>query len=179
MKSRNKILRFFGCLAGAAILLSSLNYGAQKTAGGRENPKSKAVSTEPAASPLLPPASAPPGSEEKALVRMPDRDPFRQLVVRENDEALSPAFPGKRGLRVRQLQVKGIVKAGEHYFAVIDTRQSAGALFFRENDEVSDGRIVAITEDSVLFKERLIDPLGKPYWRDVQKKISGSGGVIP
>jgi len=179
MKIRSKILRCFVCLAGAAILLTCLNYGAQKTASGRENPKSNAVSTEPAASPLPPQGSAPPSTEEKALVRMPDRDPFRQLVVRESDEALSSAFPGKRGLRVRQLQVKGILRAGEHYLAVIDTRLSSGALFFRENDEVSDGRIVAITEDSVLFKERSIDPLGKPYWRDVQKKISGSGGVIP
>jgi Tfp pilus assembly protein PilP len=168
-----------GRLALIGVFLATSALGAQKSLTGPEGARSKAAATKKAAFPLPSVAQVHPSAEDKGDVRLPERDPFRALVVRQSDEPLFPVVPGKRGIRVRQLQLKGIVKADGHYLAVMDTRQSTGTLLFRENDEVSDGRVVSITEDSVQFEERSVDPLGKPYWRDVVKKISGSGGVIP
>jgi Tfp pilus assembly protein PilP len=161
------------------ILLASSAIGAQKSVAGREGAKDKSSPPKKAAFPLPSVTPVNTSPEGKGDIRLPERDPFRALVVRQSEEPLFPVVPGKRGVRVRQLQLKGIVKADGHYIAVMDTRQSSGTLLFRENDEVSDGRVVSITEDTVQLQERTIDPLGKPYWRDVVKKISGSGGVIP
>lgn len=167
-----------GLLAFILVFLASPAPGAQKSATGREGAK-KTATTKKTAFPLPSVAQVTPSAEDKGDVRLPERDPFRALVVRQSDEPLFPVVPGKRGVRVRQLQLKGIVKAEGHYLAVMDTQQSSGTLLFRENDEVSDGRVVSITEDTVSFQERSVDPLGKPVWRDIVKKISGSGGVIP
>ena len=168
-----------GLLAFILVFLAFPAPGAQKSPTGREGAKKKTADTKKTAFPLPSVAQVTPSAEDKGDMRPPERDPFRALVVRQSDEPLFPVVPGKRGLRVRQLQLKGIVKAEGHYLAVMDTRQSSGTLLFRENDEVSDGRVVSITEDTVSFQERSVDPLGKPVWRDIVKKISGSGGVIP
>ncbi|MBZ5552533.1 MAG: hypothetical protein LAO21_07420 [Acidobacteriia bacterium] len=168
-----------GRLAFILVILAFPAFGAQKSVTGREDAKNKAAASKKTAFPLPSVAQAISSAEDKGEMRVPARDPFRALVVRPSDEPLFPVVPGKRGIRVRQLQLKGIVKAEGHYLAVMDTRQSTGTLLFRENDEVSDGRVVSITEDTVSFQERSVDPLGKPVWRDVIKKISGSGGVNP
>jgi Tfp pilus assembly protein PilP len=114
--------------------------------------------------------------EKNVPARSPERDPFRVLVVRQSDEPMVPTLPGKRGLQIRHLRVKGIVKTGNQYFAIVDSPPASGGIFLRINDEVSDGRVVGIKEDSVLFQERAVDQLGKPYTREVVMKISGSGG---
>jgi Tfp pilus assembly protein PilP len=179
MKKRKAIFIILGCLALTALGLASLTMGAEKPGGRREGAKNKSGPPKRAAFPLASTTSVALSTDEKEDSRLPGRDPFRALVVRQSDEPLFPVVPGKHGIRVRQLQLKGIVKSEGHYLAVMDTRQSSGTLLFRENDEVSDGRVVSITEDAVLFQERSLDPLGKPLLRDVVKKISGSGGVIP
>jgi Tfp pilus assembly protein PilP len=179
MKKLKTVFIVLGCLALLVAVSAFLTLGAQKIAPGREGIKSKAGSSKEVAPPVpsVTPIQASP--QEKGDTRQPGRDPFRALVVRQSDEPLFPVVPGKFGLRVKQLQLKGIVKSKGHYLAIMDTRQSSGTLLFRENDEVSDGRVLSITEDAVHFQERAFDPLGQPFVRDVVKKISGSGGVTP
>jgi len=46
------------------------------------------------------------------------------------------------------------------------------AYFLRENDPVFNGYVVKITPDSIVFKQTLTDKLGKPFTREVTKKIS-------
>ncbi|MBZ5536054.1 MAG: hypothetical protein LAO31_08875 [Acidobacteriia bacterium] len=180
MKKMKRFCLSLGLVLFVVVLLASSAIAAQKPAAARrEGAKDKASAPRKAAFPLPSVTPVHPSPEDKGDMRLPERDPFRALVVRQSDEPLFPVVPGKRGIRVRQLQLKGIVKADGHYIAVMDTRQSSGTLLFRENDEVSDGHVVSISEDTVQFQERSIDPLGKPYWRDVVKKISGSGGVNP
>jgi Tfp pilus assembly protein PilP len=179
MKNRKTVFILLGCLTVGVAVLATFTWGAQKAATAREGTKDKAGPTKKAAFPLPSATSVPTSPDEKRDVRVAGRDPFRALVVRQSDEPLFPLVPGKQGLLVKQLQLKGIVKSKGHFLAVMETRQSPGTLLFRENDDVADGRVMSITEDTVVFQERAVDPLGKPYVRDVVKKISDSGGIIP
>ena len=45
------------------------------------------------------------------------------------------------------------------------------AYFLRENDPVFNGYVVKITGDSVVFQETVQDKLGKPFTREVVKRI--------
>jgi hypothetical protein len=45
------------------------------------------------------------------------------------------------------------------------------AYFLHENDPVFNGYVVRITGDSVIFKETVQDKFGKPFTREVTKKI--------
>jgi hypothetical protein len=46
------------------------------------------------------------------------------------------------------------------------------AYFLRENDPVFDGFVLKITGDSIVFKETVQDKLGKPFTKEVTKKIN-------
>ena len=48
------------------------------------------------------------------------------------------------------------------------------AYFLHENDPVFNGYVVKITGDSIIFKETVQDRLGKPFTREVTKKITTS-----
>ncbi len=109
--------------------------------------------------------------------RLPERDPFRQLLMLP-DSSKEPVLPGKRGLKIKELQVKGIVKSENRWIALVQGPQSPAALFLHDNDELADGVVKAIQSDSVVFEEHGKDPLGKPFTREVVKRISGFGGAI-
>ncbi|MDD5543184.1 MAG: hypothetical protein PHX83_08420 [Acidobacteriia bacterium] len=102
------------------------------------------------------------------------RDPFRALTVRAPEEVMGPRLPGKRGLLIRYLQVKGIVRADNERIALVEGPEASGALFLRVNDKVYDGQVVAIRDDGVVFRENSVDLLGKSQSREVIKKITGS-----
>lgn len=161
-----------------AMLLTISLFAVSKSENGTSSEKRAAGIRK-----LTAPKPSPPARKQKATgnenpqQRPAGRDPFRTLAVRGNGDLTLPVLPGKRGLRVEQLQVKGIVRTEKQYMAIVVGRQSSAALFLHKDDQLSDGRVVAINEDSVLFQERAVDPLGKPFTRDVLKRISGSGGV--
>lgn len=138
----------------------------------------KQVKVQPQIKLQVPSAEAVKKTKPTPDVRIGDRDPFRALTVAASAEPEAPSLPGKRGLHIRTLRVKGIVSSENQWIAMVDTPQSPAALFLRRGDEVADGQVVAIRKDAVVFEERAVDPLGKPYTREVVKKISGSGGAI-
>lgn len=174
---RHRILTSIGCLAGTLWLFGSI-WGAEKPAGTKPKEAKKETRSNPRD--LLKLSS-------KTVVKQPpqqnppaiplSRDPFRTLVIRRSDESQYPTLPGKQGLVIDQMQIRGVVKAGGQTFAVVGTPQSSAAIFLRKDDEVFNGSVLAVDESSVLFRERMVDPLGKPYTRDVLKKLSGSTGV--
>jgi len=63
-----------------------------------------------------------------------------------------------------------VVKADTGMIAVVVNTMNK-AYFLRENDPVFNGYVVKITGDSIIFKETLQDKLGKPFTREVTKKI--------
>ncbi len=98
------------------------------------------------------------------------RDPFLSPVVNRSATG-SGCSTGKRCLAIDQISLKGIVKSDNGMIAVV-VNALEKAYFLRENDPVFNGYVVKITGDSIIFKETIQDKLGKPFTREVTKKIS-------
>lgn len=104
------------------------------------------------------------------------RDPFRPLVVRSGDEVPTVLPPGKKGLIINRLEVKGVIKTDEGYIAVVQAGPNSAAIFLREKDSLYDGDVEKIYSDRVIFRRFVTDKLGKVYAEEVTKPIIGSAG---
>jgi Tfp pilus assembly protein PilP len=106
---------------------------------------------------------------EKTYSAAGKRDPFVSPVVSRSIGG-SGCSAGKRCLAIDQIALTGIVKADSGMIAVVVNALNK-AYFLRENDPVFNGYVVKITGDSIVFKETIQDKLGKPFEREVTKKI--------
>ena len=97
------------------------------------------------------------------------RDPFISPVV--SRAGGSGCSTGKKCLDIEQIALRGVVRSDAGMIAVV-TNGLNKAYFLRENDPVFNGYVVKITGDSVVFKETFQDKLGKPFTKDVVKKIT-------
>jgi len=98
------------------------------------------------------------------------RDPFVSPVVNRSMLG-SGCSTGKKCLAIEQIDLKGVVKSEAGMIAVV-VNSLEKAYFLRENDPVFNGYVVKITPDSIVFKQTLQDKLGKPFTREVTKKIN-------
>jgi Tfp pilus assembly protein PilP len=98
------------------------------------------------------------------------RDPFVSPVVSQSVSG-SGCSVGKRCLAIDQIALKGVVKSDVGMIAVVVNALDK-AYFLRENDPVFNGYVVRITGDSIIFKETVRDRMGKPFTREVTKKIT-------
>ena len=91
----------------------------------------------------------------------------RELRARGHDVESVAGQPDRESLS--DPQVLGLARA-EHRAVV--TNNLNKAYFLRENDPVFNGYVVKITGDSVVFQETMQDKLGKPFTREVVKRIA-------
>jgi Tfp pilus assembly protein PilP len=110
---------------------------------------------------------AKPKPEEKKWAMNGKRDPFFSPVVQTNGSGCST---GKKCLEIGTINLRGVVKSDTGFIAVV-TNNLNKAYFLRENDPVFNGYVVKITGDSVVFQETIQDKLGKPFTREVVKRI--------
>jgi Tfp pilus assembly protein PilP len=108
-------------------------------------------------------------AEEKKWAMSGKRDPFFSPVVQQTTG--SGCSTGKKCLEIGQINVRGVVKSDTGFIAVV-TNSLNKAYFLHENDPVFNGYVVRITGDSVVFQETMQDKLGKPFTREVVKKIT-------
>jgi hypothetical protein len=107
--------------------------------------------------------------DQKTINMAGRRDPFISPVVNHMTGG-SGCNTGKRCLAVDQIALTGVVKSDTGMIAVVVNAMNK-AYFLRENDPVFNGYVVKITGDSIVFKETIEDKLGKPFTREVTKKI--------
>jgi len=105
--------------------------------------------------------------EDKKWAMSGKRDPFFSPVVQQTGPACST---GKKCLEINAINLRGVVKSDSGFIAVV-TNSLGKAYFLRENDPVFNGFVVRITGDSVVFEETVEDKLGKPFTREVVKRI--------
>jgi hypothetical protein len=106
--------------------------------------------------------------EEKKWAMSGKRDPFFSPVVQQAGG--SGCSTGKKCLEIGHINVRGVVKSDTGFIAVV-TNDLNKAYFLRENDPVFNGYVIRITGDSVVFQETVQDKLGKPFTREVVKRI--------
>jgi hypothetical protein len=109
------------------------------------------------------------GNKDNVSIRN-KRDPFVSVIQARNSIIPSCAA-GKKCLIVDQLVLKGVVKSQNGMLAVVENSQRK-AYFLRENDPVFNGQVYKITGDSIIFKEKVLDKLGKESVREVVKRVN-------
>lgn len=151
-----------------------------------EHKKVAAKPVKAKAEPSKPTAQQPEKAEDAAVEKAPEteknekstrtitangrRDPFVSPVISQSAVG-SGCSSGKRCLAVDQISLKGVVRSETGMIAVVVNALDK-AYFLRENDPVFDGYVLKITGDSIVFKETVQDKLGKPFTKEVTKKIS-------
>jgi Tfp pilus assembly protein PilP len=110
-----------------------------------------------------------PKPEEKKWAMNGKRDPFFSPVVQQPTG--SGCSTGKKCLEIGQINLRGVVKSESGFIAVV-TNTLNKAYFLHENDPVFNGYVMRITGDSVVFEETVQDKLGKPFTREVVKRIN-------
>jgi hypothetical protein len=108
-----------------------------------------------------------PKPEDKKWAMNGKRDPFFSPVVQQGGSGCST---GKKCLEIGNINLRGVVKSDSGFIAVV-TNNLNKAYFLRENDPVFNGYVVKITGDSVVFQETVQDKLGKPFTREIVKRI--------
>lgn len=154
-RTRNIVSTGIGLLASALLLTL---------------PGISAAQAKPAAKSASKPAA------KAAVPKKPERrDPFRSLLMRPGEGGTQLLPPGKPGLVIGQLVVTGIVVMPGDSVAVVTMSGRNRAYFLRERDELYDGYVARINEDSVVFREKSKDAYGRPYEKEVVKQLSASG----
>ena len=139
----------------------------QQTAKGTK-PAAPAATPAPEEAAKTASAAKPqPKPEEKKWAMTGKRDPIFSPVVQA---AGSGCSTGKKCLEIGNINLRGVVKSDSGFIAVV-TNNLNKAYFLRENDPVFNGYVVKITGDSVVFQETVEDKLGKPFTREIVKRI--------
>jgi len=162
--------------AAAAKSVPATKGASSKPAKTTAKEQAKAAAASKPAEAPAPAAVASAKPEEKKEEKKPEdkkwamngkRDPFFSPVVQQNG---SGCTTGKKCLEIGQINLRGVVKSDNGFIAVV-TNNLNKAYFLRENDPVFNGYVVRITGDSVVFSETVQDKLGKPFTREVVKRI--------
>lgn len=164
-------------LAGSASAQGVYAQSVQKaksTAAQVQAQNAAADPTAPKTEGAKPAAGKPDGAPtaQSAVRNMNRRDPFVNPVVSTRAGGDTPACTtGKRCLAINQITIKGIIKSKDGMLALVE---NAGrrAFVLRENDAVFNGQVLKITGDAVIFREKVMDNLGREAHREVVKKLT-------
>ena len=164
----------------AAAPAAAKTASAKPAVSAKAESKTAASATKPAAEPVKTADASQAKPEETKDAKKDDkkpedkkwamngkRDPFFSPVVQQNG---SGCTTGKKCLEIGNINLRGVVKSDSGFIAVV-TNNLNKAYFLRENDPVFNGYVVKITGDSVVFQETVQDKLGKPFTREVVKRI--------
>ncbi len=135
-------------------------------------------------------AAAPPAAAEQAPPAQPlptppadyeyspngRRDPFVALIHRASTDT-QPGGKGQRpegvpGIMVDELVVRGIVQSRGAWVAVIGA-SNGKTYMIRPGDRLMDGRVRAITPQTVVLMQEVKDPLSLAKQREVRKNLRG------
>ena len=101
------------------------------------------------------------------------RDPFKSLLsAREPAELRGPRPEGIPGLLIDEIDLTGVFVTAEGPVAQVVSPEQDRSYLLREGDQLYDGDVVRISQDSVVFKQILDDPTALKPFREVQKQLN-------
>jgi hypothetical protein len=98
------------------------------------------------------------------------RDPFVSIIRTETLDH-SGCATGKKCLVVDQIDLKGVVRSANGMIAVVENL-ARKTYFLHEKDPVFNGEVVRIERDGIVFRERVVDRLGRQGTREVVKRLA-------
>jgi type IV pilus assembly protein PilP len=101
------------------------------------------------------------------------RDPFRSLLVREQNRGGVERPPGIAGIAIDDLVVHGIWKTRAGYVAQIRATDNKSYLI-RSGDLLYDGEVTRVGPNEVSFRQNLNDPQSVKPFREVTKQLNAT-----
>jgi type IV pilus assembly protein PilP len=101
------------------------------------------------------------------------RDPFRSLLVREQNRGGPERPPGIAGIAIDDLVVHGIWKTRSGYVAQIRATDNKSYLI-RAGDLLYDGEVTRVGPNEVQFRQNLNDPQSVKPFREVTKQLNAT-----
>ena len=146
---------------------------AQAPAGARAQAQAGAARQQVAPRPAPPAVPSAPAPASDIALPPPGqrRDPFRPIEIKRQGAArdLPPncTQAGKQGLIVGQLMLQGIARSVEgQWIAVVDNK-TGRAYFLRTKDELCNGVVLRVDQESIVMEERTMDSFGRTRTREV------------
>lgn len=124
-----------------------------------------------AAKPASQPAAKPAAMKAPVAKQAGKRDPFIS-PVREVGPNGPGCSTGKKCLAIDSIKLIGIVRAQTGSIALVGSSTTPFTYFLRESDPVFNGYVVKITATSIVFRENVIDRMGKTSTRDIIRSVS-------
>lgn len=101
------------------------------------------------------------------------RDPFRSLLVREQNKGGAERPPGIAGISIDDLVVHGIWKTKSGYVAQIRATDNKSYLV-RAGDLLYDGEVVRVGPNEMVFRQNINDPQSVKPFREVTKQLNAT-----
>lgn len=101
------------------------------------------------------------------------RDPFRSLLVREQNKGGVGRPPGIAGISIDDLVVHGIWKTKSGYVAQIRATDNKSYLI-RAGDLLYDGEVVRVGPNEIVFRQNVNDPQSVKPFREVTKQLNAT-----
>jgi len=98
------------------------------------------------------------------------RDPFVSLALGINVLAPDIRPPGLQGMLIQEVSLRGIVKTQDGYIAMIQGTDNK-SYFAKSSERLYDGHIQDITDDKVVFRQEIRDPLRIEQFQEVEKTL--------
>lgn len=129
-----------------------------------------AKNTTPAAKPS--PTPKPAAAQSNEEIGKGKRDPFISPVITRIANPNGPACTsGPHCLVIDQVTLQGTVKTEKGWIAVL-ANPAKKVYYLRQNDAMFDGYIMRIDGNSVVFKQNVLDAMGKQAQREVVKTVA-------
>lgn len=148
--------------SNAALKAATPGSGISASIPARVSEKAKQPAT-------LAPAAPAEQAPNKPIDIRGKRDPFIS-IIRAQSAAGGTCTTGKKCLVIGQIELKGVVRTATEIIAVVQNAQNK-TYFLRENDPVFNGKLVKIEPDQVVFRETVVDRVGRQSSRDIIKRI--------
>src|SRR5262245_55905888 len=106
------------------------------------------------------------------------RDPFRSLDVTNVIQASAAPIvrpPGEKGQLVSEIKLSGVVKSKGDIRAIAEGYR-ARTFFIHQGDDLYDGKVLEVRNDSLLLSQTLTDTFGKKITQQVVKKLHPTRG---
>jgi len=98
------------------------------------------------------------------------RDPFVSLALGLNVLPPEVRPPGLGGMLIQEVSLRGIVKTGDGYIAMIQGTDNK-SYFARVGESLYDGSIQSIDDEKVVFRQEINDPLRIEKFQQLEKTL--------
>jgi Tfp pilus assembly protein PilP len=157
--------------SAALLLLTAAGYDA-----AAESKKPAAVQSS--ASPVANPGTADSTVSNYKYEVRGRRDPFRSLDVTNTIQASAAPIvrpAGVKGQLVSEIKLIGVVKSKDGIRAIAEGYRGR-TFFIHQGDDLYDGKVLEVRNDSLLLSQILTDSFGKKISQQIVKKLHPTRG---